>query len=317
MGTQLNTPKGAELSRTGVYIKLALVAAIWGSTFVAGRVVSAEMSAPFAALGRFLIATVTLLLLLLVIERGFPKLSARQWLLFVLLGAIGVAAYALLYMYALQTVTASRGSLIMALIPAGTLLGGAMFLHEPLTRPRILGVALALLGVAVDLGNGNPLALVTDPIGRGEVAMFGCVVAWTGYTLLGKRVMGGGISPLAATTCSALTGTAILAVVCAFAGDLALPLASWKGWLALAFMGVLGTALAYVWFYDGVKVIGPARTAVFINLVPVVAITLGVLLLGEELHASMIIGAALVITGVWIINRSPAPAVPANATRTR
>ena len=301
-----------EPSRTGVYVKLALVAAIWGSTFVAGRIVSAEMSAPFAALGRFVIATSTLLLLLLVIERGFPRLSVRQWLFFTLLGAMGVAAYALLYMYGLQTVTASRGSLIMALIPAATLIGGALFLHESLTRWRVLGVALALLGVAIDLGNGNPLALITDPIGRGEVAMFGCVLGWTAYTLLGKRVMGKGISPLAATTCSALTGTAILLLVCAFAGDLTMPQAAMKSWLSLAYMGVVGTAVAYVWFYDGVARIGPARSAVFINLVPVVAITLGVLLLGEKVHTSMIVGAALVVTGVWIINRSPAPQAPAS-----
>lgn len=306
-----------EASRTGIYLKLALVAAIWGSTFIAGRIVSAEMSAPFAALGRFLIATSTLLVLLLVIERGFPRLSARQWLLFVLLGAIGVAAYALFYMYGLQTVTASRGSLIMALIPAATLLGGALFLHEPLTRPRVAGVVLALLGVAVDLGNGNPLKLVTDPIGIGEIALFGCVIAWSAYTLLGKRVMGNGISPLAATTCSALTGTAILAIVCVAAGDLTLPQATLKGWLALTFMGVLGTAIAYVWFYDGVSAIGPARTAVFINLVPVVAITLGVLLLGEKLQASMIVGAAMVVSGVWIINRAPPTPGTATATASR
>jgi drug/metabolite transporter (DMT)-like permease len=306
-----------EASRTGIYLKLALVAAIWGSTFIAGRIVSAEMSAPFAALGRFLIATSTLLVLLLVIERGFPRLSARQWLLFVLLGAIGVAAYALFYMYGLQSVTASRGSLIMALIPAATLLGGALFLHEPLTRPRVAGVVLALLGVAVDLGNGNPLKLVTDPIGIGEIALFGCVIAWSAYTLLGKRVMGNGISPLAATTCSALTGTAILAIVCVVAGDLTLPQATLKGWLALGFMGVLGTAIAYVWFYDGVSAIGPARTAVFINLVPVVAITLGVLLLGEKLQASMIVGAAMVVSGVWIINRAPPTPGTATATASR
>ena len=76
-------------------------------------------------------------------------------------------------------------------------------------------------------------------------------------------------------------------------------------------MGLLGTAIAYIWFFDGVKAIGPARSAVFINLVPVVAITLGVLLLGERLDVSMVAGAALVVSGVWIINR--APTVPAAA----
>jgi drug/metabolite transporter (DMT)-like permease len=300
-----------ESTRTGVYVKLALVAAIWGSTFIAGRIVSAQMSAPTAAFGRFLIATLALVVLLLVQEHGLPRLSVRQWMNFTLLGAIGVAIYALLYMYGLQTVTASRGSLIMALIPAATLLAGALFLHEPLTRQRVLGVVLALVGVAVELGDGNPLKLFTGPVGYGEVAMFGCVLAWSAYTLLGKRIMGEGMSPLAATTCAAITGTAILFVVCAVTGDLAPPQANWKGWLALAYMGLLGTAIAYIWFFDGVKAIGPARSAVFINLVPVVAITLGVLLLGERLDVSMVAGAALVVSGVWIINR--APTVPAAA----
>ncbi len=194
-----------------MYVKLALVAATWGSTFIAGRIVSAQMSAPVAALGRFVIATATLLLLVLVLEHGLPRLSWRKWLQFTLLGAIGVATYALLFMYALQTVTASRGALIMALIPAATLVGGALFLHESLTRPRVLGIALALIGVAVDLGDGNPLRMFTGPVGIGEIAMFGCVLAWSAYTLLGKRVLGEGMSPLVATTFAALTGTVILA----------------------------------------------------------------------------------------------------------
>ena len=85
-----------ESSRAGIYVKLALVAAIWGSTFIAGRIVSAQMSAPVAAFGRFLIATLALVVLLLVQEHGLPRLSVRQWMNFTLLGAIGVAIYALL-----------------------------------------------------------------------------------------------------------------------------------------------------------------------------------------------------------------------------
>ena len=73
--------------------------------------------------------------------------------------------------------------------------------------------------------------------------------------------------------------------------------------LALGFVGVFGSALAFVWFYEGVRALGPARAAVFINLVPVAAIALGVLLLGEPLELSMLVGGALVIGGIWLINR--------------
>jgi drug/metabolite transporter (DMT)-like permease len=114
------------------------------------------------------------------------------------------------------------------------------------------------------------------------------------------------VSSIAATTFAALAGTILLAAAGAVTGNLAFPHASLRVWLAIAFLGIFSTALAYVWFFDGVRVLGPARTAVFINLVPVVAIGLGVLILKERLELSMVIGAVLVVSGVFIINRAPA-----------
>jgi drug/metabolite transporter (DMT)-like permease len=288
-----------------VYAKLTLVAIVWGASFIAGRIVSAEMDATAAALWRYVVAATTLVTVALLLEHGLPRLTAQQWLGVIVLGILGVAMYNLCFMYGLQTVPASRASLIIALNPAATLVGGALFLGEPLSRSRVLGIALALLGVAVELSGGDPMKLfVRGPL-LGELAMFGCVVSWAAYTLLGKRMLGDGVSSLAATTYAALAGTLLLVAINATTGNLHVPQASPKAWWCIAFIGVFSTALAYVWFYDGVRAIGPARTSVFINLVPVVAIALGVLLLGEKLVPSMVIGAALVVSGVFIINRAP------------
>jgi drug/metabolite transporter (DMT)-like permease len=86
-----------------------------------------------------------------------------------------------------------------------------------------------------------------------------------------------------------------------------------SAWTALAFLGVFGTGVAFVWFYEGVRRLGTARTAVFVNLVPVFAIAFGVLLLGETLEPSMVVGGLVVVGGVWLINRNP-PAAPLPAT---
>ena len=211
-------------------------------------------------------------------------------------------AYNLCFMFGMETVSASRGSLIIATVPAATLLGGALFLREPLTLRRVAGVLIALLGVAVELGHGNPLVLFSGHSGIGEVALFGGVLAWAAYTLIGKRLLTD-MSPLAATTYAALTGTAMLALVCAFNGDLVLPQVTFKAWMALVYMGIFGTAIAFIWFYDGVRTIGPARSMVFVNLVPIFAIAFAMLLLGEQLEKSMVAGAVLVIVGVFIINK--------------
>ncbi|MEO8486585.1 MAG: DMT family transporter [Betaproteobacteria bacterium] len=289
-----------------VYTKLVGVAAIWGGTFIAARIVAPQMSAPAASLWRYLVASVALVAFVLVYERGFPRLDRRQWLGVTLLGATGVAIYNLFFMAGMEKIPASRGSLIVALNPAATLLGGVLFLGEPLTRTRILGVIIALAGVVLVLGHGNPLDLFRGHVGAGEAQIFGAVLAWAAYTLIGKRVLAD-LSPLVATTCAALIGTAMLAVITALAGDLAMPPPTLRVWLAFAFLGVFGTGVAFVWFYEGVKRLGPARTAVFVNLVPVFAIAFGVLLLGERVDASMIVGGLIVVAGVWLLNRPVAP----------
>ena len=172
---------------------------------------------------------------------------------------------------------------------------------------KVIGVVVALVGVAIVLGHGNPAAMFTGHVGLGEVALFGCVLSWATYTLVGKRVLAG-LSPIAATTYASLAGVAFLLVANVATGTLALPPADGRVALALLFLGVFGTAVAFIWFYDGVVAIGPARTAVFINLVPVFAIALGVLMLGEHLEPAMLVGGAIVVAGIFILNRPSAPA---------
>ena len=304
-----------KLTRTPVPViaRLSLVALIWGGTFIAGRVAAPQMSAPMSALLRYIIATVALVIIVFMREGGLPRLSRTQWVGVVLLGMTGVAGYNLGFMYGLETVPASRGSLLIALNPAATMIGAAIFLREPLTLAKIVGCVLALLGVAIELSGGNPLVLFEGGAGWGEAALFAAAVSWAGYTLIGKGLIGG-MSALAMTTYAALTGTALLALIVAVRGEIALPHATLGAWAALAYMGIFGTAIAFVWFMEGVQAVGPARASIFVNLVPVAAITLGVLLLGEHVNASMIVGAALVIAGVWIINR-PVATPPIARTR--
>jgi drug/metabolite transporter (DMT)-like permease len=277
------------------------VAVIWGGTFIAGRIASPEMGAAPAAFWRYVVACAALAVAVLVLERGLPRLSPRQWLGVTLLGATGVAAYNLFFMLGLQHVPAGRASLIVALNPAAVLAGAALFMHERLAPRKVAGIAVALAGAAVVLGRGNPLALLAGDVGRGEALIFGCVVSWAAFTLIAKRLMAG-LSPLAITTYASFTGTALLGLAVLADGASFLPPASTRAWAAIAFLGVLGTAVAFVWYSDGVRLLGAARASVFINLVPVAAVALAWLILGEAVDASMIAGGVLVVAGVYALN---------------
>lgn len=314
-GTDDGVPSREERRPYAVYAGLVLMALCWGGAFVAGRMATAEIPPAMAALLRFVVATAALLAVAFITERGLPRLAPRQWVAVVLMGITGVVIFNLCFMYGLARAPASRGALIMALNPALTLLGAIVFLHEEVTRDKVLGIVIALAGVIVVLGHGNPANLLRGSIGTGDLLLVGCPLSWAAYSLIGKHALPG-LSAVAVTTYAALVGTVLLALVTVAVGDVAWPDASLRAWGGIGFVGLFGTALAFLLFYRGIRTIGPARTAVFINLVPVVAVLLGVLLLGEALEAAMIVGGVLVVAGVLLLNRTrePRPVPSAQAT---
>lgn len=288
----------------GLYLRLTCVPAIWGGTFIAGRIVSAHLPPATAAFIRFVFATLALLTALHLTQglRVIAQVTRRQLLGTMALGATGILAYNLLFFSALEVLPAGRTSLIVALNPVVTLLVAAAFLGDRLSATRWVGVGLALLGVWIVVTRGD-LSQLAQSIGKGELSMLGAVCAWAAYTLLGRRVLRG-LSPLLATLLAAMWGTLFLAlpalrdVPLLYAGAFTPSV-----WASLAFLGVLGTAVAFVWYYEGITRLGAARAVVFNNLVPIFGVLLGWLMLGEPLSVSLVAGGALGITGVFLVNR--------------
>lgn len=300
--TSAAAPPAASL--LGIYLRLSCVPVIWGATFIAGRIVSAHLPPATAAFIRFVFATLALLAALHLSQglRALTQVTRRQLLGTMALGATGILAYNLLFFSALAVLPAGRTSLIVALNPIVTLLVAAAFLGERLSATRWLGVGLALLGVWVVVTRGD-LSQLLQSVGKGELSMFGAVCAWAVYTLLGRRLLQG-LSPLLATLWAAIWGTLFLALL-ALRDVPTLQASSFtlEVWAGLAFLGLLGTALAFVWYYEGIRQLGAARTVVFNNLVPIFGVLLGWLVLGEPLSVSLIAGGAMALAGVFLVNR--------------
>lgn len=289
-----------------VYVKLVLVAACWGGTFIAGRILAQAMPHLLAATGRFAIAAVALLLLAWKREGGLPRLSRSQLLATAALGLSGIFLYNVCFFGALARMPAGRTALFIALNPIVTALASALLLRERLGTSRWLGIALAFLGAAVVITRGDPLGAAHDlgqAVGLGELLMLGAISAWAAYTLLGRTVMKG-LTPIAATTWAVLWGLGFLACGALFelpSFDTARLTPQLV--LAMAYLGIFGTVLGFVWYNEGVRAIGPSRTAIFNNLVPVFGVFFAAVLLGEPVLVSMVVGGALVLGGVMLTNR--------------
>jgi drug/metabolite transporter (DMT)-like permease len=294
---------GIENARAADYARLIAVPAIWGGTFVAGKFVVSVISPLMGSLGRYVVACVALLLAAFVLEGGLPKLTRQQWLSTFILGLLGVFAYNLFFMGALERLPASRAALIIALNPVITISISALLLGDRLSPRRWFGVAIALTGVWIVISRGDVVSIASAGVGWGELFMLAAVTSWALYTVIGRKVLTG-LTPLGATNYAALWGTLLLTLVAApHFSEIHAAQFDWRMITALLYLGICGTALAFVWYYTSIKKVGTAVTSIFNNLVPVFGVAIGVAVLGEHLLPSMLIGGAVTICGVMMVSK--------------
>ncbi len=286
-----------------IYLKLVLTAMFWGGTFVAAKFVVREVEPYSAAFWRFAMASVVLLGVTLKAEGRLARLDWRQFAGVFVLGATGIAFYNVVYFKGLELIEAGRASLIVATIPVFLCLSSAAVFKERLTALKAAGVLMSVAGAGVVISRGDIKGLLGSGIGWGEVYIFGCVASWVVYSLVGKKVMAE-LSPLVSVLYASAIGTVMLAWS-ALARGMAREMAgySWAAWAGLAYLALFGTAVGFVWFYEGVKKIGPTRAGLFINFVPISAVTCAFFILGEAVTWSLFFGGLLVMGGVYLVNR--------------
>jgi len=292
-----------------VYLKLVLTAAFWGGTFIAGRFVSQNMGPFSIAFLRFAIASIFLTLLSWKGEGKLPVPNKSQIAHIILLGMTGVFLYNAMFFRALRVIEASRASLIIATCPVFIAIASTLFLKEKVTAGKAFGIILSLSGAVIVISKGNLLGMFKGNLGWGEFYAFCCVLSWVAYSLIGRIVMKD-LSPLVSVCYSAIVGAVALSVPAYYEGVIQnIGDHSTMDWLSILYLGIFGTVIGFVWYYEGVKQIGPTKAGLFINLVPIFAILLAFLILREAITLSLVVGAILVISGVYLTNRaSPASA---------
>jgi drug/metabolite transporter (DMT)-like permease len=165
------------------------------------------------------------------------------------------------------------------------------------------GALVALAGAGTVLAHGAPWRLFATGLTTGDLHILGCVVSWSAYSILNARATRR-MEPITAVTWACVAGTLLLALP-ALQSDVVehARTATLLDWGNIVFLGVLATGVAFTWYVQGIQAVGAPRAGVFINLVPVCAVLLAWMLLGEPIDFSLVIGGILVLCGVRLANR--------------
>jgi drug/metabolite transporter (DMT)-like permease len=277
---------------------------IWGATFVATKVALKEVSPATVVWVRFTIGI--LILGMSAWRRKEMALPARQdWPLLILLGFLGVALHQWLQSNGLRTAAATTTAWLVATTPIFIALLGWIALRERLGPLQWTGIGVAAAGVIVILGRGHLPGLRSGaPLNTGDVMVMLSAPNWAVYTVLSRRLLSR-MPPSKMIFYVMLAGWIFISAWALGYGSVAseLALLSRQGWMAVAGLGVFGSGLAYVMYHDALHVLPASQLGVFLNLEPVVTMLLAAPILGEPLTLVVFLGGAMIIGGIYLVNR--------------
>ena len=302
------------MNNVAIHVKLIIVAAIWGFGWPAGRGVATELPPIGSAWVRY-VMVVIMFLAYLKWSNQWILPSKTQWKHVAWIGLFSTFVYQSMFMYGMRYTAAGDASLMITFNPLFTAFLAVLFLGERMSWRLFGGLVLAFAGVAV-LFLASPNTDIPEMerwIGNAFIA--GAAFAWAASTIIMKRVMTdipedaeAPLSPLHLTVWSSVIGLLILTP---WAGIEALE-ANWtmpsvEAWAGILFLAVFSTVMAYVWFAEGIRVIGAGPSAFYIYLVPPFGILGGWLLLNEQLGTSLVVAFALIVGGVLLAQSKQTP----------
>lgn len=297
-------PRASEWSTRWTYGLLITTTTLWGSAFAASKVAVASVPPSVAALLRFGLGAVFMMLFLRTRKRELRSIPGSAWPGVALLGAVGVAAYNGFFFWGLHFSAASDGSMIIpTMSPVITVILTVILLKEKTTKHQAAGLLVALAGSALFF-YGIPTEESAYPNRLlGNLFFLVAAACWSVYTLYGNRVLRK-LDPLPVTAYAMCIGAVLLGILAApDLGKVAWNRLGPDFWILQFYLAVFPTVLANWFYYLGVKNIGAARASVFMYIVPVSGLVLAGWILGETLTAVQMAGSALMIVGVWLVNR--------------
>jgi len=277
---------------------MTLTTLFWAGNTVAGKTAVGHISPGLLTFSRW-----GLLSLILAFIYGkqmsavWPELQSR-WMYVAAMGALGLAAFNLLFYISAHHTTAVNIGILQGSIPIIVLIGAFFIYRTRITALQVLGATVGLIGVVTVALRGVPSQLADLRLNEGDILMASACIFYAGYTLgLKNRPK---ISGIVLFTYFAIAGSLLSAPVAFLEwwnGSIIWP--DGTGWLVIVYVTIFPSFLSQIFFLRSVDLIGPGRSGVYVNLTPIFAALLAVVLLSEVFQLYHTIALALVVLGLW------------------
>lgn len=284
------------------YLLLLLAVLFWSGNFVLGRAVRLEVPPVGLAFWRWAGGS------LIIFGFAWPHLKRdwpvilRHWRIILLLSIVGVATFNTLVYTGLQYTTAINALLMQSTMPVMIVAMTYLFFQEVITRRQALGVGLSLIGVLAIIAQGDPQVLLSLSLNGGDLLIVIAVASYAAYSaLLRRRPV---LHPLSFVSITFMLGALAL-----------LPFYAWENLagrvmalnqvtlLAVAYVAIFPSILAYLCFNRGVELLGANRAGLFFHLMPVFGSLMAMLFLGERFRLYHALGIGLILTGIVLATR--------------
>ncbi|MGE5378575.1 MAG: DMT family transporter [Bacteroidota bacterium] len=291
-------------SKTLPYVEAIFAVVVWGASFIATKVALRDISPVSIVWLRFAMGVI-ILGIAVGLRKQFSLLDKSEWLYFALLGFLGITFHQWLQSNALRTSEAGTTAWIVSTTPVFMALLGWVVLKEKLGWIKTAGILLAFVGVLLVVYDGDFSSLSLRGFGKpGDILILISAINWAIFSVLSRR--GLKTHPATLMMFYVMTlGWVFTSIIFFTTGDISeVGRLTLNSWVAVAFLGVFCSGLAYIAWYDALKALSTAQTGVFLYIEPLIAVVVAFFILGEAITAASLLGGGIILLGVWLVNRS-------------
>jgi len=302
-----NSGRTSHMSRMAPYLIVAVAPLCWAGNVVLGRGMADVIPPVGLAFWRWTLAFLILLPFAWRQASRDWRAVMRAWKIILLISFFGIACFNTMLYRAVHTIPAINAALIQSAMPAFIILVSLILFRERVTAIQVLGTLLCMIGAAVVVLRGDLGALRTLSVAQGDVIMLAAVVLYALYSVLLRRKPD--VHPLSILVYTFGLGVLMLLPVYIWEHHAVGPVPTTPdALLAIGYVAAFPGVVAYFCWNYGVATIGPNRTGLFINLIPIFATVLAIGWLGESLRGFHALGMAAIFGGMILFNRRPARA---------